>query len=64
VDSAALTTALSVAHGTLTVAAGGGAVITGNGSDSVTISGTAAQINGALAGLSYLGNSTSTAPTR
>jgi CTP-dependent riboflavin kinase len=56
VDSAALTTTLSVTNGTLTVAAGGGAAIGGNGSGAVTISGTAAQINNALATLSYRGN--------
>ncbi len=54
-DSSALTTTLSVAHGTLNVTAGAG-VITGNGTGSVTIAGTAAQINAALAGLAYTGN--------
>ena len=42
-------------HGTLNVTAGAG-VITGNGTASVTITGTAAQINTALAGLAYTGN--------
>ena len=55
VDSSALTTTLSVAHGTLHVTAGAG-VITGNGTGGVTITGTAAQINTALAGLAYAGN--------
>ena len=55
-DSAALTTTLTVTNGTLTVATGGGATIGGNGSGTVTISGTASQINGALAGLGYRGN--------
>ena len=36
--------------------AGGGATIGGNGTATVTISGSAAQINAALAGLSYTGN--------
>ena len=55
IDSSALTTTLSVAHGILNVTAGAG-VITGNGTASVTIAGTAAQINAALAGLAYTGN--------
>ena len=54
-DSSALTTTLSVAHGTLNVTAGAG-VITGNGTAIVTIAGTAAEINTALAGLAYAGN--------
>ena len=54
IDSSALTTTLSVAHGILNVTAGAG--VTGNGSASVTIAGTAAQINAALAGLAYTGN--------
>ena len=53
-DSSALTTTLSVAHGILNVTAGPG--VTGNGTASVTIAGTAAQINAALAGLAYTGN--------
>ncbi|SMF20524.1 Ig-like domain-containing protein [Tistlia consotensis] len=56
-DSASVTTTLSVGGGTLSVATGGGATITGNGSGSVTVNGTIAQVNTALAGLSY------TAPT-
>ena len=55
IDSSTLTTLLSVAHGTLNVTAGAG-VITGNGTATVTIAGTAAQINTALAGLAYTGN--------
>jgi hypothetical protein len=55
IDSSALTTMLSVAHGILNVTAGAG-VITGNGTASVTIAGTAVQINTALAGLAYAGN--------
>ena len=54
IDSSALTTTLSVSSGTLTVIAGSG--VTGNGSASVTITGTAAQINAALTGLAYTGN--------
>ena len=54
VDSSALTTTLSVSSGTLNVTAGAG--VTGNGTASVTITGTAAQINAALAGLAYTGN--------
>ena len=53
-DSSALTTTLSVAHGILNVTAGAG--VSGNGSASVTITGTAVQINAALAGLAYTGN--------
>ncbi len=55
IDSSALTTTLSVAHGILKVTAGAG-VITDNGTASVTIAGTAVQINTALAGLAYAGN--------
>ncbi|HEY9378307.1 MAG TPA: hypothetical protein VIQ02_14580, partial [Jiangellaceae bacterium] len=54
IDSSALTTTLSVANGILNVTDGAG--VTGNGTASVTITGTAAQINAALAGLSYTGN--------
>ena len=54
VDGGTLTTTLSVTHGTVTVAAAGGATIGNNGSATVTIAGTAAQINAALAGLTYL----------
>ena len=55
IDSTALTTTLGrVANGILNVIAGAG--VTGNGTASVTITGTAAQINTALAGLAYTGN--------
>jgi uncharacterized protein YciI len=47
-DSAALTTTLSVTHGTLTAAALGGAGVTGSGTGTVTITGTVDQINAAL----------------
>ena len=56
IDSSALTTTLSVANGILNVTASPGAVVTGNGTDSVIIAGTAAQINAALVGLAYAGN--------
>ena len=51
VDSGALSTTLDVLHGTLTVIDGPG--VSGNGTGSVTITGTAAQINAALAGPLY-----------
>jgi hypothetical protein len=54
IDSSALTTTLSRSSGILNVTAGAG--VTGNGTASVTIAGTAAQINAALAGLAYTGN--------
>ncbi|MFC0243784.1 T1SS-143 repeat domain-containing protein [Rhodopseudomonas telluris] len=44
-----LSTTLAVTHGTLTVAAFGGATVGGSGTDLVTISGTVAQINATLA---------------
>ncbi|SFU17467.1 Ig-like domain-containing protein [Mesorhizobium sp. YR577] len=53
VDGGTLTTTLTVTNGTLAVTAGGGATIGGNGTGTVTISGTAAQINAALADLTY-----------
>ena len=53
VDSTSLTTTLTVSNGTANVATGGGATIGGNGTNIVTISGTAAQINAALTGLTY-----------
>ncbi len=53
VDNASLTTIVSVTNGVLTAVAFAGATITDNGTASVTISGTAAAINGALNGLSY-----------
>jgi FG-GAP-like repeat len=46
--SGSLTTVLSVAHGTLTVAAVGGAAVGGSGTGTVTISGTVAQIDATL----------------
>ena len=53
VDGDALTTTLIVAHGTLSVAAGSGAAVAGGGTSAVTLSGSAAQINAALAALTY-----------
>ena len=53
VDSTALSATLTVAHGTL---AATGTGVSGSGTATLTIAGTAAQINTALAGLSYLGN--------
>ena len=54
VDSSALTTTLSVLNGTLNLLPRVG--VSGNATASITITGTAAQINAALAGLSYTGN--------
>jgi hypothetical protein len=54
IDSSTLTTTLSVTHGILNVTAGPG--VTFNGTASVTITGSAAQINTALVGLAYTGN--------
>jgi hypothetical protein len=53
----ALTTSLSVLNGTLTVSLAGGATISSgtNGSAALTLSGTTAQVNAALATLAYLG---------
>ena len=53
-DVGTLTTTLTVTSGTLSVTAGPG--VAGNGTATVIITGTAAQINAALAGLSYTGN--------
>ena len=49
-----LTTTLTVLHGTITVAAPSGAIIGGDDSSSVTLTGTAAEINAALATASYI----------
>jgi uncharacterized delta-60 repeat protein len=48
-DSTSLTTILSVNHGTLTVGAVGGVTVDGSGTGSVTLAGSAAQIDAALA---------------
>ena len=47
-DSTSLTTTLHVDHGTLTVAALGGATVGGSGTDTVILTGSVAQINAAL----------------
>ena len=53
VDGTPVTTTLSVAHGNLAVTAAPGVTLTGNGTGTVTLVGTPAQINAALAGLTY-----------
>ena len=53
VDGDPLTTTLTITNGTAAVTAGGGVTISGNGTSTITLSGTAAQINAALTGLSY-----------
>ena len=58
VDGNLATTALSVGNGTVTVSLAGGATISAgaNGTGTLTLAGTQAQINAALASLSYQGN--------
>ncbi|WP_164476156.1 beta strand repeat-containing protein, partial [Sinorhizobium glycinis] len=56
VDSTNVTTTLSVSSGKLTVGTGSGLTVNNNGTNTVTISGTLAQVNAALATLSYLSN--------
>ncbi len=58
VDGNLSTTQLTVASGTLNVSLAGGATISAgaNGSSTLTLSGTQAQINAALASLAYQGN--------
>ena len=51
--SGSLQSVISSTFGTLTVASGSGAVVSNDGSSSVTITGTLAQINAALNGLEY-----------
>ena len=53
VDSNALTTTVSIGNGTLSLGATGGATVSGNGTGLITLAGTPAQINAALATLSY-----------
>ena len=53
VDGGTLTMTVSVTNGTLNAVAFAGATLSNNGTGSVTISGTAAAINGALNGLAY-----------
>ena len=50
----ALTTTVTITNGTFNAIIGGGAVITNNNTATVTITGTAAQINAALQGASYV----------
>jgi VCBS repeat-containing protein len=59
VDGNLATTQLTVGNGAVTVSLAGGATISAgaNGSSTLTLSGTQAQINAALASLSYQGNS-------
>ena len=52
-DGSTLTTTVAVSNGTLTAVAFTGATITDNGTGSVTITGTASAITGALNGLSF-----------
>jgi hypothetical protein len=52
-DSASLTVFLTLNAGTLTMAPGSGAMITGDGSSAVVIEGTKPQINAALSGMVY-----------
>ena len=52
--SGTLTTTLSVAHGTLTVASAGGAGVSGSGTGSVTLTGTLAQVNTTLSAASNI----------
>jgi len=58
VDANLATTQLTVSNGVLNVSLAGGATISAgaNGSSTLTVSGTQAQINAALASLSYQGN--------
>ena len=56
VDSLSLTTVLEVTHGIINVTTGTGATVGGNGTATITITGTVSQTNAALAGLSYRGN--------
>ncbi|KTD39842.1 beta strand repeat-containing protein, partial [Legionella quateirensis] len=53
IDSASVTTTISVAHGSLTALATAGVTITNNGTGSVTLTGSPAAITTALDGLSY-----------
>ena len=53
VDGGSLTTTLTVTNGTLTVTTGGGATIGGNGSGTVTLTGTAARSTRRWRGSAY-----------
>ncbi|WP_140627733.1 immunoglobulin-like domain-containing protein [Methylibium rhizosphaerae] len=52
-DAGSLTVTVSVTSGTLSAAAFAGATVSNNGTGSITITGSAAAINGALNGLAY-----------
>jgi len=52
-DAGTLTTTISVAQGTFTLGSTNGVTVSGNGSSSVTVSGTPTAINAALNGASY-----------
>jgi hypothetical protein len=54
--SATLTVTLGVGHGTLTLGTTSGLKVTGNGSGTVTLTGTTAALNAALASLVYRGD--------
>jgi hypothetical protein len=54
-DNGPLTVTLGVASGTLTVGSTGGLTVTGNGTGSVSLTGSKDALNAALAGLTYLG---------
>ena len=54
IDDVNLTTILTVTQGTLTLGSLAGVTVTGNGTSSVQVAGTAAAINAALDGLVYL----------
>ncbi|MDD5298680.1 MAG: Ig-like domain-containing protein, partial [Rhodocyclaceae bacterium] len=53
VDGGTLTTRLAIANGTLHLASNGGATLSGNDTGLITLVGTAAQINAALASVKY-----------
>ncbi|RVD39104.1 tandem-95 repeat protein [Mesorhizobium sp. M4A.F.Ca.ET.020.02.1.1] len=55
-DGGILTTSVSVLNGTLTVVPVGAATVGGNGGATVTITGTAAEINAVLSSITYTGN--------
>jgi hypothetical protein len=55
-DGDNLTVTLTVSHGTLTLGTTTGLTVSGNGSGAVTLSGSIADLNAALAGLVYLGS--------
>ena len=66
VDGNLATTQLTVTNGAVTVSLAGGATISSgaNGSSTLTLSGTQAQINAALASVVYRAAPSSTAPIR